>query len=141
VLILPLSFDYTRPISFASLATVQILRIFLLIFISFALSLSVAAAKEFPSAEDNHSNYHNEMVVSSDHHDSVDGSKEKEQYHHSTDSKKNQGSHCNTCTSAVPLAADMTMIAPLRSVQNAATLHVLLSLNTPPPLRPPFFRA
>ncbi|WP_348946351.1 DUF2946 family protein [Chitinibacter sp. FCG-7] len=117
----------------------QIFRTFLLILISFALSLSVAAAKEFPSAEDTHSNYHNEMIVSSDHHGSVDDSKVKD--HHSADSKKSQGSHCNTCTSAVPLAADITMIAPLRSVQNAATLQVLLSLNTPPPLRPPFFRA
>jgi hypothetical protein len=107
--------------------------------ISFALSLSVAAAKEFPSSEDNHSNYHNQMLVSSDHHDPVDGSKVKD--HHSTDSKKSQGSHCNTCTSAVPLLAYITMIAPLHSVQNPAKLSVLSSLNIPPPLRPPFLRA
>ncbi|WP_273428686.1 hypothetical protein [Chitinibacter tainanensis] len=117
----------------------QIIRVFLLILISFALSLSVAAAKEFPSEEDTHSNYHNEMMVNADHHGSDDNSKTK--VHHAADAKKSQGSHCNTCTSAVPLAADITMIAPLRSVQNAATLHALLSLNTPPPLRPPFFRA
>ena len=117
----------------------QIFRIFLLILISFALSLSVAAAKEFPYAEDNHANYHNEMVVSMDHHGSVDDAGAKD--HHSIDSKKSQGSHCNTCTSAVPLANEITMISPLRSVQNAITPHALLSLNTPPPLRPPFLRA
>ncbi|WP_410498871.1 hypothetical protein [Chitinibacter sp. S2-10] len=117
----------------------QIFRIFLLMFISFALSLSVAAAKEFPSTEDNHSNYHNEMVVSVDHHGPADDAKVKD--HHSPDSKKSQGSHCNTCTSAVPLFAYVTMIAPLRSVQNAAKLSILSSVNIPPPLRPPFFRA
>jgi hypothetical protein len=116
---------------------VQIFRVFFLVFISFVLSLSVAAAKEFPSTEDNHSNYHNEMVVSSNHHDTVDDSKMKD--HHSAD--KSQGSHCNTCTSAVPLLAYITMVAPLRSVQNAAKLSVLSSVNIPPPLRPPFLRA
>jgi hypothetical protein len=118
---------------------VKIFRVFFLVLISFVLSLNVAAAKEFPSTEDNHSNYHNEMVMSFDHHDSVDDSKGKD--HHSADSKKSQGSHCNTCTSAVPLLVSSSMISPLRSVQNAAKLSVLSSVNIPPPLRPPFFRA
>lgn len=87
--------------------------------------------------EDNHANYHNEMRVS--HYDSIDNSKATD--HHSVDSKKSQGSHCNTGTSAVPLLVNSTMISPLRSVQNAAKLAVLSSVNIPPPLRPPFFRA
>lgn len=130
------SFRISVSVAYYS-AVVQIFRVFLLILISFALSLSVAAAKEYPSTEDNHTNYHNEMLVSQ--HDSVDNSKAKD--HHSVDSKKSQGSHCNTCTSAVPLVASFTMISPLCSVQNAAKLSVLSSVNIPPPLRPPFLRA
>ncbi|WP_297576727.1 hypothetical protein [uncultured Deefgea sp.] len=111
-----------------------ILRVFFWLFISFSLSLNVAAAKELPSTQDHHTHYHNEIVL--DHHDSTSASKAADQ--HSSDSIKTQGSHCNTCTSAMPLLEHSAMLSPLRSVQNAAKLAVLSSINSPPPLRPPF---